>query len=778
MAASGLRSSVAALGFIVHPTYRVRNGRAVVQLFGRLESGEAFLVEEERYRPYFFTHPEATRWLEAERGVEIEDSDLVDLRGAPLVRVIAPQPAAIPRLREKLEAAGAVALEADIRFPYRFLIDRGLRAAVAITGEPEPSSDGGLLVFRNPELVPGSARPELRVLSLDLETTPDAGRVLSAALVGSGADEVHLLATREVSGAISHPDEAALLRSIAARIRALDPDVITGWNVVDFDFAVLVARASALGVAFEIGRAPGEIGLARDGSFTRQRRAEIPGRVVLDGMALVRDASIALDDYSLETASRTLLGRGKRIAKTGGNPAREILRMYREETEAFVAYNREDAVLVQEIIARESLLDLAVERSLLCGMQLDRVGASIASFDLLYLPELRRRGRVASSVEREREPGRVSGGSVMDSHPGLFRNVAVFDFKSLYPSLIRSFNLDPLAHACAGADAIEAPNGARFSRTESILPEILERFAARREQAKRRGDRHADLAIKIMMNALFGVLGAPSCRFFAPEVANAITGFGRLVLERTRLAFERCEARVLYGDTDSIFVLLDEPISLERARDEADRLRALVQTDLSEQLRREWAVEPRLELELEHVYERFYQPRVRGGTQGSRKRYAGLLNGNLHVVGLEAVRRDWPEVARRLQRGMLERLFRDEPVAEFVREVVADLLAGRLDRELVTRKALRKGAVERYTSSTPAHVEAARRSKAKVGRTVAYVMTRGGPEPLGPDGELPADLDRPHYVEKVVKPIAESILCELGQSFDEVTDSPRQLTLL
>jgi hypothetical protein len=57
-------------------------------------------------------------------------------------------------------------------------------------------------------------------------------------------------------------------------------------------------------------------------------------------------------------------------------------------------------------------------------------------------------------------------------------------------------------------------------------------------------------------------------------------------------------------------------------------------------------------------------------------------------------------------------------------------------------------------------------------------MTRGGPEPLGPDGELPADLDRPHYVEKVVKPIAESILCELGQSFDEVTDSPRQLTLL
>ncbi len=749
-----------------------------MQLFGRLESGEAFLVEDDRFRPYFFTHPEATRLLADERDVEVEETELVDMSGAPVVRVIAPVPGAVPRLREKLEAGGARVFEADIRFPYRFLIDRGLRAALAITGEPEASGDSGLVRFRNPELVPGSARPELRVLSLDLETAPDASRIFSAALVGAGADEVHMVAKSDVAGARSHPDEAALLRALAARIRALDPDVITGWNVVEFDFAVLVARAAALGVAFEIGRAPGAVALAQDGSFTRQRRAEIPGRVVHDGIGLVRDAFIALDDFSLETAARTLLGRGKRIAHAGSGRAQEIERMYRDEPEAFVAYNREDAVLVQEILARESLLELAVERSLLSGMQLDRVGASIASFDLVYLPELRRRGRVAPSVDRERAPGRVSGGAVMDSHPGLFRNVAVFDFKSLYPSLMRTFNLDPLAHACAGEDAIEAPNSARFSRDVAILPEVLERFALRREQAKRRSDRHADLAIKIMMNALFGVLGAPSCRFFDPEIANAITGFGRLMLDRTRRAFEKCGARVLYGDTDSVFVLLDESAPLARAVEFAETLRARVQDDLSEQVRSEWRVEPRLELELEHVYERFFQPSVRGGTQGSRKRYAGLLNGNLNVVGLEAVRRDWPDVSRRLQRGMLERVFRDEPVAEYVREVVSDLLAGRLDRELVIRKGLRKGAVERYTAATPPHVEAARRSALPVGRTVYYVMTKRGPEPVEPDGDLPADLDRVHCVEKMVKPIAESILVQLGQSFDEVTDAPRQLTLL
>jgi len=767
-------------GFIVHPTYRLRGGRAVVQLFGRLATGEPFLVEDTRFRPYFFAHPSAALALADEREVEIEETDLVDLAGAPVARVIAPVPPAVPRLREKIEQRGGRALEADIRFPYRFLIDRGLRAAVEIEGEPETDASG-LVRFRDPELTPGSGRPELRVLSLDLETLPDASRILSFALVGAGADEVHLLSPQPVEGAVTHADEASLVRAFAERVRALDPDVLTGWSVVDFDFDVLVARARSLGVPLELGRAPGPVSIAQDASFTRQRRAEIPGRIVLDAMGLARDAFIPLEDFSLDTAARTLLGRGKRIAMSGRARAAEIQRLYREDPRALVAYNREDAVLVQEILAKEALLELAIERSLLCGMQLDRVGASIASFDLLYLPELRRRGRVAPSVDRERiSTAQVSGGAVMDSSPGVFRNVAVFDFKSLYPSLMRTFNLDPLAHATADAelDAITAPNGARFSRREAILPEVLERFAARREWAKQRGDRHADLAIKIMMNAMIGVLGATSGRFFDADVANAVTGFGRLMLERTRRTFEAAGARVLYGDTDSVFVQVDAALPPAEAHQAAERLRARVQDELSAAIRDEWRVEPRLELELEYVYERFFQPSIRGGTQGSKKRYAGVVNGHLHVVGLEAVRRDWPELARRLQRGMLERLFRDEPVEPFVREVVADLLAGKLDRELVIRKGLRKGAVENYTASTPPHVEAARRAGPGVGRVVYYVQTRGGPEPVEPEGELPREVDRAHYVDKVLRPIADAILVQLGTSFDEVTDQPRQLTLL
>jgi DNA polymerase-2 len=765
-----------ALGFLLQPTYRVRAGRPVIQLYGKLETGGAFLVEDDRHRPYFFAPAGAEGALREEPSARVESSELRSLDGRALVRIQVSIPAEVPRLRRKLETAGFESLEADIRFAYRYLIDHGLRASFRIEGDAE-SLDERIVRFRNPTLSPALLRPELSVLSLDIETNPDASHLLSVALVGPETSEVHLVSERPPQGADGHPNEIALLRAVASRIRSLDPDVITGWNVVDFDLRVLERRARALGVPFEIGRVPGRLALQRDQGFTRQSRADVPGRQVLDGPGLVRDAFIPLDDYRLETAARALLGRGKRIAP-GAESAREIERMYREDVAAFVAYNREDARLVLDLLVQEGLLDLAVERSLLAGMPLDRVGASIATFDRLYLPELSRRGFAAPSVDAERKRGRVMGGAVLDSHPGLFRNVAVYDFKSLYPSLIRTFNLDPLAHALADGDAIVAPNGARFTRKGAILPELLEDFFDRRAAAKARGDRHADLALKIMMNALYGVLGAGSCRFFDPEIANAISGFGQAVLGWTRDAFEARGVQVLYGDTDSVFVALDPGASEEDVRAKGLELRERIEAEIAERVRADYEVEPRLDLELERIYSRFFQPSVRGGKQGSKKRYAGLVGGQVEIVGLEAVRRDWPPVSGRLQKGMLALLFADRPAEPFAREVVEGLRAGKLDRELVIRKGLRKGSVDRYTKTTPPHIQAARKAKGRAGRVVRYVVTRSGPEPVLDDAPFPAEIDYEYYVEHVLRPVADSILEQVDSSFDRVLGRPSQLTLL
>jgi DNA polymerase-2 len=307
----------------------------------------------------------------------------------------------------------------------------------------------------------------------------------------------------------------------------------------------------------------------------------------------------------------------------------------------------------------------------------------------------------------------------------------------------------------------------------------------RRERAKQREDHHADQAIKIMMNAMFGVFAASACRFFDPQVANAITGFGQQTLAWTRDAFESEGVPVLYGDTDSVFVKLDISTQANTASDvraralaRADELRARVELRIAERIRRSYSVEPLLTLELERVFDRFLLPRVRGGKGGSKKRYAGTIEGRLEIVGLEAVRRDWPAVAGRLQRGMLTRLFSDEAVMPFVKQLGDDLMAGQHDAELVYVKRIRKGSLERYTASTPPHIQAARKIDGDAGPVVRYVITRAGPEPVATGAALPTDIDRRHYLERVIAPIADAILLETGHSFDEAMGWPRQLDLL
>lgn len=760
---------------ILQPDYRVRAGVPVVRLFGRLETGEPFLIEDDRFRPYFFLASRDLDKLPERSGITIEVGRLVDLGGQKVARIGVDSPADVPRLRDQLERAGASPLEADLRFAYRYLIDHGVRAGIAIDAEPL-QAERGLAYFHNPEIAAADVEVALRFLSLDIETTPDAGRILSFALAGPGVEEVHVVSESRVHRARKVADEAALLRMLAQRLRAIDPDVIVGWNVVDFDFRVISRRAESLGISLEVGRVPGAMRFQQDRSFTRQGRVEIPGRVVLDGIGLVRDA-IRLPDYRLETVARSVLGKHKLIDHDAPDAAAEIQRLYQEDRKALAAYNLEDARLVNEILDHEGLLDLAVKRSRLSGMPLDRIGASVASFDRLYLPELRQRGFVAPSVRRQAEAGRVAGGAVLDSVPGLFSNVAVFDFKSLYPSLIRTFGLDPLGFACAGEGAIEAPNGARFSREEAILPQLLDDFIASREEAKAAGDRHGDQAIKVMMNSLFGVLASPGCRFAETEIANAITGFGQQTLRWTRDAFEVAGVSVLYGDTDSVFVKLN-PAAGESPAAYAEELRQRIEGNICERVRREYGVEPKLVLELEYILEKFFLPRVRGGRGGSKKRYAGWRDGRLHIVGLEAVRRDWPELSRSLQRGLLERLFREEEILPWLRDRIDEVKEGRRDDQLVYVKRLRKGDLSRYTKSIPPHVQAARKAGKHAGDVIRYIMTETGPEPVLAGRPLPAGIDRSHAIEKLMRPIADAILPELRTSFDEALGKPIQLQLL
>ena len=371
----------------------------MLHLYGRLEDGRPFLVRDGRLVPRFYVEQQDAARAR-ERGARRQSpTDQATLAGRPVVRVEVQEPADAPRLRDRLAKAGVATYEADVRFGLRPLIDRGIRGSLEIRGEGSEAAGVGV-VFVDPELFPADWTPRLSVLSLDIETDPAARRLLAVGLHGCGASEVLLLAPegdrRAPNAARRLPDEKDLLAGLCARVRALDPDVLTGWNVVDFDLTVLDRLAFRHGVPLELGRGPGTLRLRAQGGPRGSKVATVPGRVVLDGIQLLRGAFVRMEDYRLDSVARSVLGEGKTLDGHGGADA--ILRLYEQDPARLVEYCRTDARLALGILERLRLVELAVERSRLTGLPIDRVAASIAAFDFLYLSELGRRRIVAPSV--------------------------------------------------------------------------------------------------------------------------------------------------------------------------------------------------------------------------------------------------------------------------------------------------------------------------------------------------------------------------------------------
>ena len=776
-----------ARGFILQASYRVVSGpngqrRPAVHIHGRLEGGDTFLVRDDRQRPHFYIRATDAERARGVRAPEPWPTDKRSFAGTPVCRLEVETPQDIPGLRDRLHAADIETFEGDVRFAVRYLIDRGIKGGCEIDGEWTPGN-GVARVYANPTLRPAEAAVDPRVLSFDIETDGKGDGLLAISLFAPGIDEVLIVDAGERAmpeRATRCVDERAALDAFCSRVKEFDPDVLVGWNVIDFDLTVLQRVAARLNHPFFLGREPGTMRLRKAEGYFGSGQASIPGRLVLDGIDLLRGAFVRMDEYSLDAVAREVLGEGKAVAGDVHDRMAEIIQNYKHDLAAFALYARTDARLAFQIVARLNLVQLAWARSRLTGMTPDRVAASIASFDFLYLTELGRRGVVAPSVRADdsRVHAAQQGGHVLEPATGLHRNVWVFDFKSLYPSIIRTFNIDPLSYVerpSPGADLIRTAGGA-FARSPAILPRMLDELFPRRDTAKKAGDAVASNAIKILMNSFYGVLGTPACRFFNPALANAITGTGRELLLWSKAWFKAAGFKVLYGDTDSLFVdsRADDPA---RARARGAELAAALTGELGRHIEERWQVASRLELKFEKLYLKLFLPRARHSTRGASKRYVGLVGGKdadeIEFIGMEVVRRDWTALAKQVQRELYQRLFADQSVDAYLADIVQQVRNGDLDGSLVYRKNLRKDAGE-YTATTPPHVAAARKSAQPPARLISYVMTTAGAEPLD---NVRHPLDREHYVLKQVKPVAEPVLATLGLDFERVIGDRRQIDL-
>lgn len=808
-------------GFIVHASYQTVKGQTRIFYLGRLRTGETFAIVEERAKPSLYIRAgdeDAAREILGQKNHEVAPSGCTTIDGEEALRVSWRNISNQQDGNRTLLFGGVRTYEGDIRFYDQHLIDSQVFGSVAISGEPVKGRKVDW-VFHNPAITQSEWAPKLSVLSVDIENNPNTGQILS---ISMASDETwrndryqHVLflgsgiTDRNVT---CFDDERSLLEAFQTAVREVDPDIITGWNVLEFDFLHLTERFAFHSLPFTMGRSD-QTGNFLPGGKGQSSAVIIPGRQVIDAMRVMRAGPMSFEDNRLETVATEVLGTGK-VEFTeeenlkGKKKIAALLKTYREDPETFCRYSLKDAVLVIDILEATGLMELTVGRARFTGIGLARAWTSVAAFEHLYIASMHKNGLVAPTHGVDTfEVRSAPGGGIIAPQPGLYDNVLVFDFKSLYPSIMRTFNVDPVSYVSSHSnldglnepDLIQAPNGAYFRRDRAILPDILSAFFEKRETAKQNSDQVASYVYKIIMNSFYGVLGTSGCRFAASDIAGAITSFGQHFLTWCQQRLEALGNRVIYGDTDSLFVLLSPALGtgverlIELGQQTADELNREIQG----YIRDTWDVDSKLELEFEGIYTRFFMPPIRGSYVGSRsqeggqvrgraKGYAGLrLTGvsegeastEFEIKGMEAVRRDWTTAAKNLQIELLKMAFRNDTldaIRAYVQEYIQDLKSGTYDGDLVYRKALRKS-VASYDKSKPPHVKAALAldPEDQTG-VIEYLWTVAGPEPVERQTH---PIDYTHYLEKQLRPVSEALSFTLQADLESLFKDDKQSAL-
>ncbi|MFI8619225.1 DNA polymerase II [Acidovorax sp. NPDC077693] len=666
------------------------------------------------------------------QGLEVRELDLKTFDQEPVLGVYARRFRDLGKLARALQPLGIPLYEADVRPHDRYLMERFIKAGVLVDGGQREG-----LTILDGRLKPATGwRPALKVVSLDIETSATE-ELYSIALDGAGDRIVFMLGEAPMPASVSAPavspmdfrlvycpTRRELIEQLDAWFADHDPDVIIGWSVIQFDLRVLQKTADASSVQLLLGRERRPIAWRAHPGRQGYLFAPMPGRVVVDGIEALRAGMWSFPSFSLEAVSQTLLGEGKEIGDAYDKMA-EIERRYQEDKPALASYNIRDCALVLRIFDKLELLPFVLERAQTTGLQIDHFGGSIAAFSHHYLPRMHRLGYVAPNVG-DIAAKAFPGGYVMDSTPGFYDSVVVLDYKSLYPSIIRTFLVDPVGLAEGESTDIQTglvqgPQGTLFSREKHCLPDIVTTLSNARDEAKRVRNQPLSQALKLLMNS------------FAAGLVQEINAWW------------------------------------------------------SRKLREEQQLENFLEIEFDTHYAKFFMPTIRGSDVGSKKRYAGLSvdeAGQEEMVyrGLEMARSDWTLLARQFQEGLLSRIFHGEPYQAFVADYARSMLNGQMDMLLVYRKRLRHR-LDAYEVNVPPQVRAARIAdahNAKLNRPqqyqrggwIQYVMTQSGPEPLE---ARHSRIDYEHYLVKQLQPIADAILQPLGDSFVALTSAQKVL---
>ncbi len=827
------------------------DSKTIIRIFGNTPDGKTVCIFVDNFKPYFYICPKENMrdttldFLQNKFGSSIVKIETVEKflpfgyhkDKAKILKITAKDPSQVPIMRDELLKQNFVKgiYEADILFKYRFMADYGLSGMkwYKVEGVPAPTNTVKADIrikaekFENVE----ERKFELRQMSFDIEIAgkggmpnPEEEPVIMISIAfhpGFGDYNTLVLVSKPVKNhpngdVLAFPDEKRMLEKFLSIIDTYDPDVITGYNINNFDIPYIFERLKQNKLDKTLGRCKQKQMICK--KLGTDYRNVVVGRFIVDVYKLIKEMQVKtqlaekgfpkLKRYGLDDVAKEILNERKHDVSHS-----EIPKMWNgtdEEIRKLIDYARQDAVLAMKLLVMKNMIEKFIELTKVSGLLLQDVldGGESNRVENMLLREFNKEDFVMplkpSSQEilrrmEERESMGFKGALVLDPITGLHTTPTVYlDFKSMYPSIFIGYNICPstIDIEKKETDVIKVPTGVQFVSKNvkaGIMPRVLQFLINERDriraQAKQTTDENLkkileskQVAVKYMTNAFFGYTGYNRARLYMLDIANAITGTGRHLIQETREIIESDKnLTVVYGDTDSIMVKTNE-----KTVEDSFKVGEVLENKINERFR------GIIQMKIESVFTSLLIL--------SKKRYAGMSVEKVAdgfkeknvMKGIETVRRDWCDLTGETLSNVLGIILKDKEPKKaliYMREIIGKLEKNEIPVEkLVVTKSVSKSLKE-YKGLQP-HIELVKKMRKRdistapgIGDRVGFVIVQGlqlmSNRAEDPDYIKKNNLkvDSKYYVESQILPPLERVFESIGISKNEIMGFGKQTSL-
>ncbi|MAE42484.1 hypothetical protein CMO93_01825 [Candidatus Woesearchaeota archaeon] len=816
-------------------TYKVINNKPVIHLFGKTADNKQVCVLYDDFEPYFYVIPKKgsdinndLKNFETKRNdetISITKTETVKKRylgnEIDAIKVFVKLPSHIPVLREELKNWNSIESinENDILFVRRFMIDNNIVPLTLYEAEGEFITQKlKVPAFKTKKIEPFESDTAIkpRILSFDIETytpgyreiEPEKNPIIMIAFYAEDVAEENLqpgvspkpfkkvFVWKRFKTNLDYVEfvesEAELIEKFKEVIGTYKPDILTGYFSDGFDLPYIKSRADKYKIKLDLGLDFSELKVKKGINVT----AQITGITHLDIFKFIRKimaGTLDTNQYNLNAVASEMLDEKKHDVDLD-----ELSEAWDKEVESmdkFCEYNLNDARLSYKLAAKlMPTIREIVKITSLTIYDVNRMGFSqlVEWYLLKQAPQFNQIAPNKPSNDEliKRRAIRIKGAFVFEPKAGLYNNMVIFDYRSLYPTIIGSHNISPgtLNCSCCEGEAKSAPveneNIWFCEKRKGFIPTIIEDLITRRMRIKeivkdQTDEKFAILdarqnTLKLLANSFYGYLGFYAARWYSLNSAEATTAYGRHYIKDVMNKAQNSGFRVIYGDTDSIMITLDE-----KTKEDAIKFSEKINQELP----------GLMELEFDGFYPSGIFVSAKMSDFGAKKRYALISeNGVIIIKGFESVRRNTSLIAKETQEKVFEIILKEkdnEKAVQYVKRVVDDLRNKRVPLDKVIISIQLQKELSEYDARGP-HVAVAQKLKNRginvgPGSAIRFVVTMGN-DIIRNRSKLPEEIkeheyDSDYYINNQVIPSVERIFNVLGHTKQDLTEAKEQTKL-